>query len=334
MATLKDVAKKAKVSLSTASYALNGGERVSKETREKVLKAAVELNYHPNGIARSLKKQKTNTIGLFVHDFSGPFYNEIIQGIQDSCKNFGYDLIVCTNNSSKRFLKEKLVDGAIIIDPYIPDDLLISVADRNFPIITMDRELNNDYIYNILLDNKKGAYDITTHLIKLGINTIGYISGPDNSYDNRRRFQGYKDALIDNNKRFSEKLVLHSDFTEKGGYEIVKEYAQKNSLPEAFFCSNDEMAIGAINALKELGIKIPEDIGIVGFDNINISKYISPQLTTVNIPRFNWGAKCVEILMKLLNKEQMSERLIMIPVELVVRNSCRNTSGRNGLSYD
>jgi LacI family transcriptional regulator len=333
MNTIKDVARLANVALSTASYAINDTGKVSKETKQKVLKAAKELGYIPNGVARDLKNnKKTRVICVFVGDLGGPFFSEIMKGIQDETLKNNYNLIACNHNMADRFLSERRVDGAIILSASVPDDLILRVAGPHFPIVVMDRKLEGEYIYNVLLDNVQGAYQATKYLIELGNKKIAYFGGASHSYDNVKRFEGYKQALMENGVTFDENLVFQGYFTEKGGYEAMKLLLLKSGLDnnhiDAVFCGNDEMAIGAIKALSEEGIRIPKDISIVGYDDIRLASYVQPPLTTISHYKYAWGVMAANLVLEGL-KDDIKSRNIIMPAKLIVRNSCRALPDKN-----
>lgn len=330
MYTIKDVAKLAKVAVSTASYALNGTGKVSQETREKVLKAAEELGYRPNGVARDLKRNvKTGIICMFVNDLGGPFYSEVLRGVQDIAGFNGYNLIACNHTMTDKFLSERRVDGAIILSPNIPDKLLERVAGPQFPIVVMDRELKHEHIYNVLLDNINGAYLASKYLIDLGHRKIAYISGPMISYDNIKRLEGYKKALDDHNIGFDPSLIVQGRFTEEGGYGAMKllmfNSKQNNINIEAVFCANDEMAIGAINALSAEGIRVPEDISIIGHDDIRLASYIKPSLTTIRHQQYEWGTMAANLVFQGLKEGSKGGNMIL-PAKLIERESCKRVN--------
>lgn len=327
MITIKDVAKAAGVSISTASYALNGVDKVSEKTREKVIKIAKELNYTPNSVARNLKTKKTELIGLFVHDINGPFYDKLIKGIQEVVNIKGYELIVFCDSGQKpgtsyNFLKERRIDGAIIISSNITNEQIQNIASKDFPIVVLDRYLNAENLCNVVIDNKKGAKDAVQYLIDLGHKKIGFISGPDKSYDNEERFKGYVDTLSSNSMEVNYQHILKGKFTEESGYDAIKNFLkEKEELPTAFFSSNDEMAIGAIKALQEENYRIPEDVAIVGFDDILISSYIQPKLTTVRRPMYEMGSFSAHILLSMLLGKSAKSSMIL-STELIIRESC------------
>lgn len=335
MHTIKDVARLASVAISTASYALNDTGKVSEKTKEKVLKAAKELGYRPNGVARDLKSnKKTNVICVFVGDLGGPFFSEVIKGIQDVALNNNYNLIACNHNMAQKFLSERRVDGAIILSAFISDKLILRVAGPQFPIVVMDRKLEGEYIYNVLLDNVQGAYRATKHLIELGNKKIAYFSGAPSSYDNVKRFEGYKKALAESGIIFDHNLVVQGQFTEEGGYEatnlLLLNTQLNNNAIDAIFCGNDEMAIGAIRALNEKGIRIPEDISIVGYDDIRLASYIQPPLTTISHHKYGWGAMAANLVLEGL-KDNIKFKNILLPSELIIRNSCRSLTDKKNV---
>jgi len=327
MVTIKDVAKAAGVAVSTASYALNGVDKVSEQTKEKVLKKAKELNYTPNSIARNLKTRKTELIGLFVHDINGPFYDKLIKGIQEVVNQKGYGLIIFCDSGQKpgtscSFLRERRIDGAIIISPNISNEQVRDLALEGFPIVVLDRKLAADNLYSVVVDNEKGANEAVQHLIDLGNRKIGFISGPDDSYDNKERLKGYINTLRNNSLEINYEYVLNGKFTEESGYELIIKFLKENKeLPTAFFSSNDEMAIGAIRALQEGKIRVPEDVAIVGFDDILISSYIQPKLTTVRRPMYELGSFSAHMLMNILSGKSNRSSMVF-STDLIIRESC------------
>lgn len=325
MATLKEVAIKAGVSIATASCALNNSPKVSEKTKIRILEAAKELDYSPNKIARNLKKQKTETIGLFLSDLGGPFYSELIRGVQEVAIMNGYDMIVCSTyggvkSTAYSFLKEKAVDGAIVLAADITDEQLKSVSRKNFPIVLLDRELKSENIYNVLINNKNGAYDAANHLISKGHKNIGCVLGPIDSYDANERYDGFLEAISDNGLSTNPSYIVRGGFTEEGGYQAVRIMLSSNKPPDAIFCTNDEMAIGAIKAIKEKKFKIPQDIALMGFDDIKLASYVRPALTTIGHPKYEWGTTAALLLFQLLNDGFDGDNIVL-PTELIVRKS-------------
>lgn len=327
MVTIKDVAKAAGVSLSTASYALNGNRKISDATRAKVLEAAKLLNYRKNGLATDLKRSSTKTIALILSDLSGPYYSELIRGVQETALDNGYDLIACSSfggddSTAIKFLREKRVDGVIISAHNVYDKTILNAARKGFPIVVLDRHLVNDHVYNVLVDNERGGYLATELMIKNGSTRIAYVSGPTDSYDHKLRRQGYLRALSDYNLEAPSTVNVNGRFTIDGGYKATKMLIAQRNLPDAIFYTNDEMAVGGIKAFQEAGIRVPEDISIAGFDDILLAEFMNPPLTTVRQPKYEAGALATQLILQLLDGQKLDHEF-MLPVELVVRKSCR-----------
>ncbi|MGG1631714.1 LacI family DNA-binding transcriptional regulator [Rossellomorea sp. NRS-1567] len=328
MATIKDVAKLSGVAVSTASYALNNSTKVSEETRKKVLDAAKQLNYQKNGLASDLKRTNTNTIALILSDLSGPYYSELIKGVQDVTSTNGYDLIACSSiggaqSTAIKFLKEKRVDGVIILAHNITDETILESTREGFPIVVLDRDIKHDYVLQVEVDNVEGGFQATEHLIKKGHRNIAYISGPYNSHDNELRFQGFKQALEKHDIPYRSKWKTSGGFTREGGYKATKMLIAQQDIPQAIFYANDEMAIGGLQALSEKNIRVPEDISIIGFDDIQLAEYVSPPLTTMRQPKYEAGALAVHLIFQKLAKEEV-DPYYKLTTELVERKSVKD----------
>jgi LacI family transcriptional regulator len=285
MITLKEVAKLAGVGVSTVSHALNGTGTVSDETRQRIIQLAEELNYHPNGVAKRLRSKKTNTIGVFISNFGGAFYEDILQGIHLAVKQKQYELIVCPESeTTHKILTHRQVDGAIVFDSTIKDDLLKRLANIDFPIVTLDRVLGVENTYPLLIDNRHGAMEVFRYFYQSGFRKIIYISGVMEAYDNMERME----AFLEEAQRHEIPVkTFIGNFTEMSGYQTAKTIISMNDLPDAVFCANDQMAIGFIKAMEEFHLKAPNDIAVVGFDDISIAKYLN--LSTVGVSRTDWG---------------------------------------------
>lgn len=322
MITIKDVAKRAGVSITSASYALNGTGTISAATRRRVLDAATELNYHPNAFARHLKTRKTRTIGVFIARFGGSFYEEILEGIHDAVMKTDYELLVCPESRDvRKMLTHRQVDGAIIFDTKIKSDILIRLASQSFPIIVMDRYLESDYILPLLVENSQGARQAFDHLFRQGARKIVFISGSIDSYDNTERMS----AFLAEGERYGLSIQCYSgNFTEESGHEAAAMILTKGDLPQAVFCANDQMAIGFIREMGEQGVHIPEDIAVIGFDDIPLSRYIRPSLSTIRVSRFSWGSMAATQMFAYLENEHPFKEA-RIPVELIERESSRTS---------
>lgn len=320
MTTIKDVAKRAQVSVASASYALNGTGTISEDTRRRILQAAEELNYHPNAFARNLKKRKTLTIGVFITRFSGSFYEEILEGIHDAILHTDYEMIVCPESWTKRkILTHRQVDGAIIFDSRIKNDTVLKLASARFPIVVMDRLLESDYLLPLLVDNQHGVREAFRHLYEQGARRIFFVSGAADSFDNKER----KAAFLHEAAEHGISVTCYEgNFTEPSGYEAARAIIDAGNLPEAVFCANDQMAIGFIRAMKEHNLKAPDDIAVVGFDDILVARYMQPTLSTIGASRLSWGSTAATQLIDFL-EDGTPFRPQRIPTWLIPRESSR-----------
>ena len=305
MSTILDVALKAKVSIATISRVVNNSpHKVNRVTRKKVLKVIRELDYRPNALAKGLLMKKTMTIGVIIPDISNPYYAEIVRGIQDIADHYGYAILLLnTDRNQDRiikhiyFLREKSADGIIFSGGVIHGEkVLSSLRELRERVVVIGRHKVD--FPAVLIDNMGGAAKATQHLIGLRHKRIGYIGGPDKSISSRDRLSGYKNALIEHGLGVDKNLIRKGDFTPRSGYLSARDLIQKERLT-AIFAANDQMAFGAIRAAKELGLHVPEDLAVVGFDNIPFSSYFEPSLTTVEIPKYQIGAAAMEMMVNL-----------------------------------
>lgn len=304
MATIKDVAKKAGVSISTASYALNNRPSVHPETKQRILDAAKALNYYPNGIARNLKTKKTGNVGVFVYGFSGPIFSSVLEGIRQTLQDNGFNIIVSSGKSSENLLNERQVDGAIVFDNNLDNRCLKNYANHQFPIILLDRTLDIPNVYASVIDNESMVYNFITQMIAKGYKDFGYLAGPIDSFNNNHRYEGFKRALHEN--KINQHAYYQGDFTTESGYEIGKQITLENSRPRFIYCANDESALGLMKAFKEGNIQIPRDIAIAGFDNISLGEFLTPQLTTIGVDHIEWGHKVAQWISDLIKHKQVN----------------------------
>lgn len=318
MTTIKDVAKHARVSVTAASYALNGTGTISEDTRKRILQAAEELNYHPNAFARNLKNRKTLTIGIFITRFSGSFYEDILEGIHEAILRTDYEMIVCPESWTKRkILTHRQVDGAIVFDSKIKDETVLKLASARFPIVVLDRFLESDYLLPLLVDNQHGVKEAFHHLYSQGARRIFFVSGAADSFDNMERRVAFLSEAARHNVTVQ---CYEGNFTESSGYDAANEIIETGDLPEAVFCANDQMAIGFIRAMKEHHLNAPNDIAVVGFDDILIARYMQPTLSTIGASRIAWGEAAATQLIDFLEKGKPF-RSHRIPTKLIQRES-------------
>jgi LacI family transcriptional regulator len=326
MSNILDVALKAKVSIATISRVVNNSpHKVNPNTREKVLKVIRELDYRPNALAKGLLMKKTMTIGVIIPDISNPYYAEIVRGIQDVADHYGYAILLLnTDRNQDRiikhiyFLREKSADGIIFSGGVIHGEkVLSSLKEMKERVVVIGRHKVD--FPAVLIDNMGGAIKATEHLIVLRHKRIGYIGGPDKSSSARDRLSGYKNALIQRGYSIEKNLIRKGDFTPKSGYVAARDLIQKER-PSSIFAVNDQMALGAIRGAKESGLRVPEDLAVVGFDNIPFSSYFDPSLTTVEIPKYHIGAAAMEMAVNLISGGN-TEKIRWFDTRLLIRDS-------------
>jgi LacI family transcriptional regulator len=318
MTTIRDVAKRAGVSVTTASYALNETGNIGTDTRKRVLQAAEDLNYHPNAFARHLKQRKTYTIGVFISRFGGSFYDEILEGIHSVVLDTDYELLVCPESrSARRMFLHRQVDGAIVFDSKISDDSIHKLASPRFPIVVLDRTAQNDHILPLLLDNPQGVRQAFSHLYTQDIRSMVFVTGAGDSFDNRERMATFSGEAEQHGLQIQ---VVQGNFTEISGYHAAKVIVQSGEIPQAVFCANDQMAIGFLRAMSECGLRAPADIAVVGFDDIPLTRYMQPTVSTIGASRFEWGSTAVRQLINFLEDETPFEPQ-RIPTQFIPRQS-------------
>ncbi|GLR04826.1 LacI family transcriptional regulator [Vibrio hyugaensis] len=335
MATMKDIAKLAGVSTSTVSHVINKTRFVSEEISERVNNAAKELNYYaPSALARSLKVNRTKTIGMLVTTSTNPFFGEVVKGVERSCYHKGYSLILCNTEGDNERMREsintllqKRVDGLILMCSSLEGER-IDVFERypDIPVVVMDwgpMLFTSDKIQD---NSLRGGYLAAKYLIDCGHQEIGCITGPLIKHQAQMRYEGYKRAMIEADLEFNANWIVESDFECEGGYQAFKKMAARGILPSSIFVSNDMMAMGVINAANELGIQIPEQLSIIGYDDIHIAKFMSPSLTTIHQPKYRLGQAAVETLLRKLNDKSDESQVVQLEPTLVERKSVKYLS--------
>lgn len=310
MVSIKDIAKKAGVSISTVSYALNGSSKVTEETSSRILAIAEELNYVPNAAARTLKKRESRIIGVFLTDFRGDVYGDLLDGVKDVLNQQGYDLIVCSGVQSHRMLPERMIDGAIILDSGFDSEEILRYADRGHRIVVLDRELIHPNINRVLLDNRSGAAAAMNHLLEQGHRKLYVITGPEDSYDSNQRLAVVRQIAAEHAD--VELIEIVSNFEKKGGAVAAQQIIDEYQEPVAVFCLNDEMAVGICNVLGETELQVGEHVHVIGFDNIELTKYLQPRLATVDYSRAKWGAAAAEHLLRILAGDPIEHELMQV----------------------
>ena len=327
--TMKDVAKLAGVSLSTVSRVLNDSSLVREETARKVQKAVDKLDYQINDSARILRTNISNLIGIIGAGMERPFLANLLKGIEAEARERGFALIYGDSDGEFKkeqnylnIMKQKKIDGIILITTNYYNDLLSIVKNYQIPVVFASGYISDPEISCVTVDNVAAAYDIVKFLFQVGHDNIAFIKGPDlDLLASQERLRGVKLALRLSEIEYDPKRFIEGDFTVESGYSAAKKIIKKFPEVTAIFAFNDEMAIGAIRYLKEKNIKVPEDISIVGFDGIELGKYIDPALTTIKQSGYQLGLKSIEMLNKIINEEKIEDNKVFIPHELVVRES-------------
>ncbi len=322
--TIKDVAEAANVSISAVSYAINNSGPVSEEKKERILKAVKELGYVQNGMARSLRLQKKGFIGYFANSLYGAFYGEVLKGIEKVFDNHGKELVAGKCNPSQddlqviRLLTEKMTDGAIIFSPSISDEMIEKLADDDFPIVVLDRELHGKNISSVLIDNAGSAYKVGQYISHLGLKETSCLIGP--GYDGEQRLNGFKSAVEEFGLELRPEWIIDGNWLEEDAYAKTIQMVRTGSIPQVIFAFNDEMAKGCMEALKDMRIRIPEDISVIGMDDILISSFLEPKLTTVRRPLYELGVTAAETLLHMMDGGESKK--IVLPTCLIQRDSC------------
>jgi LacI family transcriptional regulator len=329
--SLKDVAKEAGVGLGTASRVLNNHPSVTEETRQVVLEAMKRLNYQPNAIARSLKMNSTMTVGVIIPDISSSFFPEIVRGIEDLANHYQYNIILANTdleNEKERaalgMFYEKKVDGILFISNTISNGTMDKFSEMGIPVVLISTNDENKTLPSVTIDNEKAAYEAVNYLCNLGHKKIAIIAG---FYEDPNagipRMQGYIKALKKNNIQYNEELVYEGSYTFKSGYENMKKLLDEGCNPTAVFAASDTMAVGACKAILERGLKIPEDISVMGFDGIEAANFFYPSISTIEQPRYEMGAVSMRLLTKLMNKEEIEQKNMVLDFKLIERESCK-----------
>jgi LacI family transcriptional regulator len=332
MATMKDIARLAGVSTSTVSHVINKTRFVSEEISERVNSAAKELNYAPSALARSLKMNRTRTIGMLVTTSTNPFFGEVVKGVERSCYHQNYNLILCNTEGDTERMKasidtllQKRVDGLILMCSTLEGEKL-DIFDQypSIPVVVMDwgpMLFESDKIQD---NSFLGGYLATKHLIESGHTEIGCITGPLNRHQALMRYEGYKKALNEHHIAINPDWIVESDFECDGGAKSLEVLMSRGALPTSLFICNDMMAMGAINVAHDKGIHVPNDLSIIGYDDIHIAKFMSPSLTTIHQPKYRLGKTAVETLLAKIEKTSLAADVVQLEPSLVVRGSVKN----------
>lgn len=329
--TIFDVAKRANVSIGTVSRVLNNRDRVRRETRERVLTAIRELDYHSNALAQGLASQQTDTIGLVIPQVNDPFYFSIVRGIEDTVTMAGYSLLIASQphhtseNHYMRLFRRGHVDALILTAIDVFPNELQEMTKGGLPVILIQQDAGK-HVSAVQADNYGGACALTEHLLEHGYRRIAYITGTDHTPDNQERMRGIRDTLAAHGLTLPTELIFRGDYLRGSGGDAMRQILDLPERPHAVFAGNDQMAADAIVAAQERGLRVPGDIAVVGFDDVPLASYVSPSLTTVHQPIYEQGAYAARAALDMLKPGGKQPPLppprIILPTTLVIRRSC------------
>lgn len=328
MSTIKDVAKRAGVSFTTVSHVLNGTRKVSEAARQRVEKAVAELGYVPSAIARALKSNQTRILGVLVPNITNPFFSELTRGIEDCCRQTDYAVFLCNCDDDvqrqSRYLQtllERRVDGLLLAAAAgEAQALAMNLESANVPAVVVDRMLPGLTADLVRVDNDAGARLAVEHLLSLGHRRIACLSGPPEFEVSRARINGWRAMLARAGVREEPGWLLEGDFTSASGHALGRELISQGQVT-AIFASNDLMAAGVLRAAAELGVAVPQQLSVVGFDGIDLGSYLSPPLTTAGFPIRELGERAAMVLLERINHPEGRTREIVLSPRLVLRQS-------------
>jgi LacI family transcriptional regulator len=330
-ATIRDVAAEAGVNPSTVSRVLSGNraETIRLETKQRVLDAAGRLGYRPSVLARSLRLQKTMTLGMLVPDITNPFFSSIIKGAEDAARARGYNLILCNSEdepereaSCLHALRDHEVDGLLIASSQMGDDTIDGLREEAYPFVLLNRATNGGDDLAVVVDNYAAARDAIAHLAALGHRRVGHVAGPQTTMTGADRYEGYRAAVRDHGLADDDGLSVEADaFSIEAGNRALGVMLEGPARPTAVFGANDLIAIGMLQRLREMGARVPGDLSIVGFNDIPLAGLLEPALTTVRVPQLEMGAVGARLLIDRLEGRPIEQVRVTLPTELIVRAS-------------
>ena len=327
LATIKDVAREASVSVATVSRVFNGATVVREQTARRIREVAAALRYAPHSGARSLITNRTNTLGVLLPDLYGEFFSELIHGIDLTARKEGYHILVSRSWEGRSEIEEAMrsmrgrVDGMLLMSPDVHADSLLNVP-PNLPVVLLCSPSRGHELDSVTIQNYQGAKEMVAHLISAGHKRVAIIKGSVGNFDAAERFRGYRAALKDAGITPDPDLEKQGDFTEDGGFTVARDLMSLKKRPTAVFAANDSMAIGALSAFRQAGVRIPEEMAVAGFDDIPLARYMDPPLSSVRVHIADLGSKAVEVLLHgVRHKNDHVRRRERMSTEIVVRRS-------------
>lgn len=331
MATMRDVAKKAGVSLSSVSRVLNGHPYITEEMRERVLAAIEALNYRPNRVAQRLRAAQSHLVGVIFSDIKNPFYTLALNGIEQVLSEQGLSVLISNSDTDQdrendfiALMQAEEVAGLVIAPVKEDSPVLAKVVQSGLPVVAIDRRLKDLSVDTVLADNYNGAQSAIQHLIQLKHRRIGILNGPQHLTSARERYQGFLHAMENAGLPVDPELVCFGDYQMESGYTLIHKLLAQPKPPTALFVANNLMTIGALNAIHEAGCSIPDDIAVIGFDDLPWAISLNPPLTTVAQPALEIGVHAAELLLNRITNPDRSARTVTLGTQLIVRASCGN----------
>ncbi|WP_277678817.1 catabolite control protein A [Gracilibacillus dipsosauri] len=328
--TIYDVAREANVSMATVSRVVNGNPNVKPATRKKVLNTIERLGYRPNAVARGLASKKTTTVGVIIPDISSIFFSELARGIDDIATMYKYNIILSNSDQNKdkelrliNTMFEKQVDGLIYMGATISEEHVQQLKTSPVPVALAATIDATETIPSVNIDYEQAAFEATSHLINNGTKHPIYVTGEEDSVVNELKYKGYERAITEAKQAVNEDYVIKGEFSYEFGVQAANQIIQLKDYPKAVFAATDEIALGIIHGLQDNGVKVPEDVEVFGFDNTRLATMVRPTLTTVVQPMYDIGAVAMRLLTKFMNKENVDEQNVVLPHQIVKRNSTK-----------
>ena len=329
MATIRDVARRAGVSAITVSRVINKSGYVAEKTRAQVETAIAELKYVPNRLAKSLRHKQTDTLALLVSDITNPFWTTVARGAEDVANEQGLNVILCNTDESEtkqdnylNLVLQKQVDGIVLVPVNGQCDAIRWIQEQDVPVVVVDRRVTPTCADVVRCDSEGGAYELVHHLLDLGHRQIAMLNGPDNVSTAIDRAAGYRKALVEARLAFDPRLITYGEFTLQSGYEMAQRALNFTPRPTALFAANNFIAIGALRALHHEKLRVPEDIAVVGFDDLPSEIVVEPFLTVSSQPAYEMGRRATALLLdRIAGNVQEEWQDIVLPTELIIRHS-------------
>jgi LacI family transcriptional regulator len=331
--TIKVVAEAAGVSPATVSRVLNGNVEVNPRLRAQVLAAVSELGYRPNGAARSLRTRATLVLGIIISDITNPFFTAMVRGVEDAAQEAGYSVILANADEDlgkeARYLEVAVAEqmAGLVLSPASSSQTRLDLlTERNIPAVTIDRRIRGGRFDSVTINNREVAEQATAHLIAQGCKRIGLVAGPSVTTTARDRLAGYEAALRKAGRRVDQSLIASADYRIEGGYEAARHLLSMRRAPDALLVSNNLMTVGALDAVAEAGLDMPDDLAFVGFDEVSWALGRRARVTAVQQPTYQIGRRAAELLLARIRGDASKAKHIVLPAELIVRDSSRRVA--------